>query len=330
MSVTFTLLPKSQSFNEEGAPASFFFNPDESRRLLSAAENVGFDAVVIDEAAGLLANLDLASSAASDTDGLTVIATHWPGVMAPDEAAQQLAAINALSGGRLSVRVPLADLSELSVAATRRGHLARLRQAEEYLMLLKRLWLSDAPFDYEGPFHSLKDAHVAVKDDLARNIAIRMSGRTGASLDVAGRHANIFELEQGSLAEIRAMKSRVVAAARPYGRAGKIAFALPVTVIGPDGRGGREHPACAIGLEDTARAALSLIPFIEEGIGEFMISGLDDPAALARFGNDVLPVIRNSATRMHAEAAPPFATDPQLTWLERSARIRWRGQHTLF
>src|SRR5690606_36510137 len=135
---------------DEGSLNTFFFNPETSRSLLDAAENAGFGAIVVDDGAGLLTNLDLAVGAASSTEAMTVAVTHWPGVMAPVAAAQQLAAINKLSTDRLAIRIPAADVPDRD---RRRNHVADLRRTDEYLTLLKRLWLSNTPFDHEGPHY---------------------------------------------------------------------------------------------------------------------------------------------------------------------------------
>ena len=74
-------------------------------------------------------------------------------------------------------------------------------------MLLKRLWLSDAPFDYEGPYHRIRNGYVANRH--CHPTEIRMTGRSGSALDVAGRHARVFELESASLYDIRTMMRRV-------------------------------------------------------------------------------------------------------------------------
>ncbi|WP_442949473.1 LLM class flavin-dependent oxidoreductase [Nostoc sp.] len=36
-------------------------------------------------------------------------------------------------------------------------HDSRYRRTDEYLEIVRRIWISDTPFDYEGEFYSVKE-----------------------------------------------------------------------------------------------------------------------------------------------------------------------------
>lgn len=322
MPVTFTYFPTSLPARKAECVHSFFLYPDIARKLLSAAEDVGFDAVVVDDPAGLLSNIDLSATAAEMTKALTVIVAHWPGVMGPEPAAEQFASLSHRSGGRLALRI--------SAAAGDGGygplsHVEEQERTHEYLTLLRRLWWSDKAFDFEGRYHSIRNGRFSHMYRLGREIDIRMGGQSGAALAVAGRHADVFELEPASLFDIRTMMRRVTAAATPRGRADKIRYALPVTVLG-QGALDHDHPACSIGLDDPAQAALSLMRFVEEGVSEFMIRGLDDVDSIRWFGQRIVPILRNSAARLPRNAQPGLASvAPLPPGAMGSASLRWRS-----
>lgn len=323
MPVNFTLSPKPQSDRGDVSFSSLFFNPETARSLLVAAEDAGFGGVIIDDPAGLLGNLDLSSYAASKTEALAVIVTHWAGVMSPEAAARQIASINNVANGRLSIRVTVEESAGDRQPAGTQDHSSRQRRTDEYLMLLKRLWSSERPFDYEGPFYSVRDGYVSAKGAFGPAIPIRMSGRSGVALSVAGRHADVFELEGGSLFDIRTMMRRVVAAATPFGRGSGIRFALPVAVLGEEAAPAVvEHPACTIRLGDPSRVALALLPFIEAGVTEFLISGLADRASIRRFGQQVIPLVRNSALHLRGGDGIGMALPPEPL---QTATLRWRS-----
>jgi alkanesulfonate monooxygenase len=91
-----------------------------------------------------------------DTSSLGLILTHRAGILQPTDAARQLTELDRLSDGRLSIRFP----AGLKVAANDQERLPRnpvemFQQTDEYLVLLKRLWLNDRSFDHEGPFYSV-------------------------------------------------------------------------------------------------------------------------------------------------------------------------------
>jgi alkanesulfonate monooxygenase len=323
MPVTFTYFPTSLPARKAESVKSFFFYPEIARNLLCAAENAGFDAIVVDDPAGALSNVDLSATAAEMTNALTVIATHWPGVMGPEPAAEQFAALSHRSGGRLALRISAAEDGGYGASS----HIEDQGRTKEYLTLLRRLWWSEKAFEFEGRYHSIRRARFNHIYRFGREIDIRMSGQSGAALECAGRHADVFELEPASLHDLRTMIRRVTAAATPCGRADKIRYALPVSVLGQGVLcAGSDHPACSIEIGDPAQAALTLVRFVEGGVSEFMIRGLDDVHSIRWFGQRIVPLLRNSAARLPASAQPDLASagPPQARGAMGTASLRWR------
>jgi len=253
-----------------------------------------FRTVVIDGPGGILTNMDVAAETARATATAGIALTHWSGVMHPVVAAQQIAALDRLSYGRLSLRFLFGPDGHPREGADQVGHLEALRQTDEYLVLLKRLWSNDQPFDHEGPHYSVAGGFVDKKGPQGADMAIRMGGVSGIALDVAGRHATVFELTPGVPEEIRDLIQRVEAAATRYGRSGKVRFALPV-LLTPAGQAGHTSPSGAIGVSGpTARVAQTLLGYAALGISEFMVSGLDDEDAIAAFTRDIAPVFQRT------------------------------------
>ena len=113
----------------------------------------------------------------------------------------------------------------------------------------------------KGRITACRSGFVEKKGPQGPDIAIRMGGVSGVALDVAGRHATVFELTPGAPEEIRDLIERVEAAAARYGRAGKIRFALPV-LLAPSGSrpatsdspsGRSAFPAASEGSRSAAR-----------------------------------------------------------------------------
>ncbi|WP_292219204.1 LLM class flavin-dependent oxidoreductase, partial [Mesorhizobium sp.] len=77
------------------------------------------------------------------------------------------------------------------------GHTVVWQRIDEYLVLLKRLWSNDRPFDHEGAFYSVKGGYVPRKGPHGADVTIRLGGQSGTALRVAGRHADVFELSAG-------------------------------------------------------------------------------------------------------------------------------------
>jgi alkanesulfonate monooxygenase len=238
--------------------------------------------------------MDVAAETARATATAGIALTHWSGVMHPVVAAQQIATLDRLAYGRLSLRFLFGPDGHPREGADQVGHVEALRQTDEYLVLLKRLWSNDQPFDHEGPHYSVAGGFVDKKGPQGADMPIRMGGVSGVALDVAGRHATVFELTPSAPEEIRDLVQRVEAAATRYGRSGKVRFALPV-LLTPAGQAGHTSPSGAIGVSGpAARVAQTLLGYAALGISEFMVSGLDDEDAIAAFTRDVAPVFQRT------------------------------------
>lgn len=277
MPIDFVLVPATDTRPSGAAVSpSFFFDPARVRRLLAAAADSGFDAVVVDDASGPLSNVDIAASVAQWNDRLGIVLTHWADVTSPLVAASDFASLDRASGGRLSLRILAGEPAD-------DGFLATWKRTDEYLTLLKRLWSNDRPIDHEGPFFSLSHALVPDKGLRGHEIPIRMSGNTGTEIDVAARHATVFEVSALDSESLVGQIDRVVTAAARYGRSGRVSFSARVQL-----QSGRIRDLPAL---------------LSAGVTEFMVSGLDDEAAIARFGVDVIAPLRRRAAE---PAAPPL------------------------
>ncbi|RWC23386.1 MAG: LLM class flavin-dependent oxidoreductase [Mesorhizobium sp.] len=300
MPIEFTHVPGKTA----GAAVPFFYDFAETATKLGLIEDGGFRKIVVDDSAGLLTNMDLAAQVLDRTLSLEVVLTHWAGVVEPTVAARQLASIDRKSGGRLALRMISEPLSDDDAETRPVGHTVIWQRIDEYLVLLKRLWSNDRPFDHEGTFYSIKGGYVPRKGPHGADLIIRMGGQSGTALKVAGRHADVFELAPGSIDEVRQLMERVRGAAAEHGRAGKLRFALPVRVH--HGTSATGHKAVDV-AGPPAQAALSLLAYAALGIDEFMIVGVDTPREIATTGRETIALLRNSLARRETEAFQPGA-----------------------
>lgn len=312
MPIEFTHVPSKT----EDAAVPFFYDFAETATKLGLIEDGGFRRIVVDDSAGLLTNMDLAAQVLDRTLSLEVVLTHWAGVVEPTVAARQLASIDRKSGGRLALRMISEPLNDDDAETRPVGHTVIWQRIDEYLVLLKRLWSNDRPFEHEGAFYSIKGGYVPRKGPHGADLVIRMGGQSGTALKVAGRHADVFELAPGSIDEVRQLMERVRGAAAEHGRAGKLRFALPVRIH--RGASAAGHKAVDV-AGPPAQAALSLLAYAALGIDEFMIVGVDTPREIATAGRETIALLRNSLARREAEVPQPGAYAPRVPQVVRAA-----------
>ncbi|RLP28240.1 LLM class flavin-dependent oxidoreductase [Mesorhizobium sp. YM1C-6-2] len=302
MSVEFTHVPSGNSY-----PWQYLSSGRDARALRPVLESV-FGTIVIDGPAGILTNMDIAAEAARTTSIPGIALTHWSGVIDPVVASRQIAALDRLADGRLSLRFLFGPDGHAGEEAEQIDHAEALRQTDEYLVLLKRLWSNDLPFDHEGPNYSVSGGFVERKGPQGADIPIRMGGVSGIALNVAGRHATVFELTPGTVGEIRDLMRRVETAAARYGRTGKIRFALPV-LFTPAGQAGHPTPSGAVAVSGPpARVAQTLLGYAALGICEFMVSGLDDESAISMFSRDVASLFQRTVPILAARRDAGYAS----------------------
>lgn len=299
MHIEFTHVPGPFRAVAGEAATPFFFDIGEAGRRLATIERAGFDRVVVDDAAGLLTNMDLAAQAMRSTGALDISLTHWAGGIEPAVAARQLAVLDTFGHGRLSIRVMTTAPGGANGEPA--GHVETLQRTDEYLVLLKRLWSNDGPFDHEGPAYSVRNGFVSRKGPRGAGIPFRMNGLSGTAFRVAGRHAEVFELPFATPDHVSHIVQRVCQAATECGRAGRPRFALPLRFDRLSRAGEAADRAGDIGSAIRAgspeRIALALLPYVSLGVCEFMIGGLNEHEAIADFGERIIPIVRNSAAR---------------------------------
>jgi alkanesulfonate monooxygenase len=126
-----------------------------------------------------------------------------------------------------------------------------------------------------------------------------MSGLSGTAIWVAGRHATVFELPFGHPGHVRHLIERVRTAAAEAGRAAKVSFAMPIPFdTKPRAVDDGDDVATAIRQGSPERIALALLPYLEAGVSEFMVDGLGTRGAIEDFGQNVMPIVRNSAAHL--------------------------------
>lgn len=278
-----------------GGDVPFFFDIDRAADTLIAVENAGFDSLLVDDAGGDLANFDVASRLTRAGSSLTLQLSHSATSMDPLSTVRSLALLarRALAAPALRVRVEAGDGE----------HVEAWRRTDEYLLLLKRLWLNDRPIEHEGTFFRLRSAFVADKAGLAGGVPLWMSGSSGIALEVSARHADVILLPADNPDTLRLLIERVRAIAATKGRTRPIGFGvtLRLTDAAEDDR-------------DPDRVLQRVSALVDLGVSHFTVTGANDPERLLGLGNQLIaPLRRRDARRADARplktsSAPPGST----------------------
>jgi alkanesulfonate monooxygenase len=188
--------------------------------VAKAHEYGGFDRVLTAFHSSTPDSLQISQHIFSVTTQLRVLIAQRPGFTAPTVAARQFATLDHLSRGRVSFNVISGgDHAELvhdgNTVADKDERYAR---TNEFLDILRLEWTSEKPFDYRGRFYTVEGGFSAVKPINPRGIDVFIAGASGAAIEVAGRHADVFALWGETYEQVRAQLALVRDAAARNGR----------------------------------------------------------------------------------------------------------------
>lgn len=196
------------------------------REFAKAHENANFDRVLIGYSASSPDGFTVASFAAAATERLGFLIAHRPGFVAPTLAARKAVTLDHFTNGRIALHIITGgNDADQQKDGDWLDHDNRYRRTDEYLEIVRRIWTSDAPFDYEGEFYRLKDAFSAIKPLQKPHIPLYFGGASGAAVEVGAKHSDVYALWGEPIAGV---KERIaeVKAALPEGRSIRFSVSL--------------------------------------------------------------------------------------------------------
>ena len=200
------------------------------REFAQVHESAGFDLVLTGYSSSTPDGFEIAGYAAAHTERLGYLIAHRPGFVAPTLAARKAATLDQLTGGRIALHI----ISGGSDAEQEQDgdflpHTARYRRTDEYMDILRRVWTSPEPVDYNGEFYRIKGAASRVQCYQRPHLPLFFGGASDIALDVGSRRADVFALWGEPRAAIRERIADIQRRAAAHGR--NIAFSLSVRPI---------------------------------------------------------------------------------------------------
>lgn len=227
MTIEFIGYIGTRKFSEIHPPQGPILDRAYVETVAKAHEEGGFDRALVAFHSTAPESILVAAHAASMTKRLGFMIAHRPGFTAPTLAARQFATLDQLTGGRIAVHIITGgNDAEQRQDGDFLSHDERYARTDEYLEIMRRLWLSDEPFDHHGRFYQFERGLAEVKSIQKPHIPIYIGGASDAAIAVAGQYADIYALWGETLAQVREMIARVRASAAKYGRNPRFSLSL--------------------------------------------------------------------------------------------------------
>ena len=208
-----------QAVTAKGGAARKGTDPARVDRFARTLDDYGFDHTLLGYSSDGADPFSVASRVLARTERLRTIVALRPNTMHPTVAAQALATLDHLGGGRTMVHI----ISGGSDAEQRRqgDHLdkvERYQRSAEYIQLLRRAWLEDAPWSHEGRHYRIDGFGPGSQPLSGGALPISIGGASDEAFDVGARLADVFTLWGEPLHETGQQIARVRALATAAGR----------------------------------------------------------------------------------------------------------------
>ena len=196
-------------------------------RLAQTAENVGFDYTLLPARFTSLEcgdgqNDALATSAylAAATRSLKIIGAFHTAYWHPAMIAKSAATIDVASGGRYAVNILSGWLKAEyeQFGFPWHEHDERYRKSEEFIEILRSLWTSEEPFNFDGAYFQLRAALFRPKPVSQPGPEIFQGGNSKAARRMAAKYSDWYFMNGNSVEGAKAQIEEISALAREHNR----------------------------------------------------------------------------------------------------------------
>lgn len=211
-------------------PVDNVLDTDFIREYAIAHEEAGFDRVLIGQTATWPDGITIASHIAAVTSKLKFMIAHRPGFIAPTMAARMFATLDQLSNGRVGVHI-ITGASDVEMQCDGDFHTKdeRYRRSREYVDVLRQIWQSDVPTDFEGDWYRFNAGFSTIKPKQP-SIPIYWGGASDLAVELGSECADTYAIGPGTVEQTAKIIKRFKAGAATHDRNPGISMSMRVIV----------------------------------------------------------------------------------------------------
>jgi alkanesulfonate monooxygenase len=226
-------LPTNGDSTSFGDPsASVEIDPDHIRRVVTAAEDAGFEYLLIPVDQSCWEAYIAGAFVAAHTTKIAPLIAARPGYINPVLLAKMISTFDQMSGGRICVNL-IAGQAEEEIMAEGIRHPKEDRYAlmEEEVTILKALWTAEGPLDFEGRFHTLRGASILPKPLQQPYPRFYLGGGSEEAWALSAKHSDVHLFWGDTPERVTANISDIRGRAAEHGRGGEIGFGMRLQII---------------------------------------------------------------------------------------------------
>ncbi len=198
---------------------------DHCRDIALTAENGGFDNLLLPSGYALgIDSLAFGAGIAPMLKRMRLLAAIRCGEMWPPQLARQLATLDQMLGGRLTVNIISSDLPGETLPSA-----PRYQRTVEVMELLN-LILSGQSVDYQGEFYKLKLEPPRVAKAAGRRLPLYFGGLSEDAREAAAKAADVYLMWPDTMPAVKEIVDDMTARATKHGRKLKFGYRVHVVV----------------------------------------------------------------------------------------------------
>jgi alkanesulfonate monooxygenase len=226
-------LPTAGDSTAFGVPeASIESSPEYFTQVVTAAENAGFEYLLIPIAPQCWEAYITGAFVAAQTQKIAPLIAARPGYVNPVLLAKMIATFDQMSGGRICVNL-IAGQSEQEIVAEGIKYDKEDRYAlmEEEVSIIKALWTADQPLHFDGRFHQIKGATISPKPLQKPYPRFYLGGGSEEAWNLSAKHSDVHLFWGDTPERIAENITDIRARAAVHGRADSIGFGMRLQII---------------------------------------------------------------------------------------------------
>ncbi len=195
------------------------------RDIVLTAEQGGFDNILLPSGYTLgVDTMAFAAGMAPLTRRIKLLAALRCGEMWPPQQARQIATLDQMLEGRLSINIISSDIPGEALESA-----PRYRRTIEYMALLRDV-LDGKPVDFKGEFYTLKVDPPRLRTARGRCPLLYFGGLSGPARDAAAQQADVYLMWPERMEAVRDIVADMSARAAAYGRRLRFGYRVHVVV----------------------------------------------------------------------------------------------------
>jgi len=207
-------------------------SPDLCDRVVQAAEQAGFEYLLIPVGSVCWEAWITGAFMAARSSRIKSLIAARPGYINPVLLAKMISTFDQMSGGRIAINL-IAGQNETEVEAegVRYAKEERYALMEEEVSILKALWTTRGPVQFEGRFHTVSGAQIRPRPLQQPFPQFYLGGGSRQAWDLSARHSDVHLFWGDLPGRIAANIAAIRDLARAHGRDHKIGFGMRLQMI---------------------------------------------------------------------------------------------------